>query len=319
MKRQYHDRVAASVRSLPMFHADTSTGVFAEQLVRATISELFRFEYAEMKYASGELLAIDTSVSDGAKEYSYLEIDHSGEAEIVADNATDLPLVDISGRNNIRVIKTIADAITYSTQDVRSAQMQGMFDIATEKAASAREAMDRKLNRLMRTGDGAAGLRGFVNHPGLNLLQAPTGTWATATSAQIVDDFNFAANASLIETDGVERPDTAVFPVAQWTRISTLPFDPAGGTTTVLEYLQKAHPNIRTWTDEWGLNDVGAGGTPSVMVYNRDRSKVRGVLPMPMRALPAIQKGLNFELGFELRYGGIIAPQPRSIVRLDGV
>jgi|GEM_PF-3452433 len=317
--RNYHDAVAASVKALPMFRADVSTGVFAEQLVRYTLQEVFRFEYAETKFASGELLTIDTGVSEGAKEYSYLELDHSGRAEIVADNATDLPLADISGRNNIRAIKTLGVAVTYSTQDVRTAQLQGRFDIATEKAQSAREAMDRLIDDLMRTGDGAAGLEGFTNHSGINVLQAPTGTWATATSAQIVDDFNFAANASLIETDGVESPDSAIFPVEQWTRISTLPFDPAGGTTTVLEYLQKAHPQINLWTWDYGLSTVGAGATPSVMVYNRDRTKVRGVVPMLMRALPAEQHMLNFKLGFETRYGGIIAPKPRSIVRLDGV
>jgi len=315
----YNDLICDSVRHLPMFRADVSTGVFAEQLVRYTLQEVFRFEYAETKFASGQLLAIDTGVAEGAKEYSYLELDHTGLAEIVADNATDLPYADVSGRNNIRQIKTLATAVTYSTQDVRSAQLQGRFDIATEKARSAREAMDRKIDDLMRTGDAVAALQGFTNLPGINVLPAPTGTWATATSAQIVNDFNFAANASLIETDGVESPNTAIFPVQQWTRISTLPFDPAGGTTTVLEYLQKAHPQINLWTWEFGLDSVSLTGGPSVMVYNRDRAKVRGIVPMLMRALPVEQHALNFKLAFETRYGGIIAPRPRSIVRLDGV
>ena len=317
--RKYHDAVAAGVKELPMFRTDVSTGIFAEQLVRYTLQEVFRFEYAQTKFASGELVQIDTGVAEGAKEYSYLELDHSGRAEIVADNATDIPYADISGRNNIRQIQTLAVGITYSTQDVRTAQLQGRFDIATEKAQSAREAMDRLIDDLMRTGDNAAGLEGFTNHSGINVVQAPTGTWATATSQQIVNDFNFAANASLIETDGVESPNTAIFPVEQWTRISTLPFDPAGGEATVLEYLKRAHPRISLWTWEYGLKEVGAGGTPAVMVYNRDRNKVRGIVPMLMRALPAEQDMLNFKLGFETRYGGIIAPKPRSIVRLDGV
>lgn len=317
--RNYHDAVAASVKALPMFHADASTGVFAEQLVRYTLQEVFRFQYAETKFANGELLDIDTGVSEGAKEYSYLELDGTGRAEIVADNATDIPLADISGRNNIRTIKTLAIGVTYSTQDVRTAQLQGRFDIATEKAQKAREGMDQLIDDLMRSGDAAAGLEGFTNHSGINVLQAPTGTWATATSAQIVEDFNLSANASLIETDGVESPNSAVFPVDQWARISTKPFDSAGGTTTVLQYLKMAHPQIDLWTWDYGLSTVGAGATPSVMVYNRDRTKVRGIVPMLMRALPAQQNELNFKLSFETRYGGVIAPKPRSIVRLDGV
>lgn len=311
--------VCDSVQHLPAFRADVKTGIFASQLVRATLAELFRFEFQETKYANGELINIVSNVNEGAKEFSYLELEHTGRADIVADNATDLPAADVDGRNNIRPIKTLATYVRYSTQDIRTARMQGMFDIATEKAQAAREAMDLKVDNLIRTGDGPTGLQGLTNHSGIIVTNAVNGSWGAATSADIVEDFTTAANTIMNQSDAVEVPDTAVFPVAQWTRISTLPFNSAGGDRTTLEYLQRAFPWITRWTWEAGLSTVSASNGPSVMIYRRDPRKVRAVMPMMMRAMPAEQRGLNIHLTFESRFGGVIAPRPRSILRLDGV
>lgn len=311
--------LASSVKHLPMFRADVKSGIFAEQLVRATLNELFRFEYFENKWISGELINISSNVSDGAKEYSFVEIGHTGRAKIVADNATDLPAAEVEGRNNIRPVKTVATYVTYSTQDVRTSRLQGLFDIATEKAQAAREAMDTTLNDLIRSGDAATGLLGVTNHPGITIANAVTGNWQTASAPQIVNDFTIAAKSIIDSTDGVEVPDTAVFDVASFTRISTLPFDPAGGTTTVLEYLQKAFPMINRWTWDAGMKDQSAAGGPAVLIYRKDQRRLRCVIPMMMRALPPEQRGLNFSLAFETRFGGVMSPRPKSILRLDGV
>lgn len=311
--------VCDSVPYMPMYRADVETGILAKQLVTVTLSELFRHEFPETKWVNGGLITLSTNIDEGAKEFSYVEMIHGGRAAIVADNATDLPAADVEGRNNLRKVHTVADYITYSTQDIRSARLQGLFDIASEKAVAAREAMDRTLNGLIRTGQENAGLRGITNAPGITVQNAITGTWSTATSVQIRDDFTAAATEAMDDTDGVEVPNTALFSVANWNRISTLPFDSASGPLTTLEFLQKAFPMITRWDWEHGLSTADQAGTgPAVLIYRNDPSRVRAVFPMMMRALPPQQVGLAFKLSFETRFGGVIVPKPRSVVRLDG-
>lgn len=312
-------RICDMVPHLDMFRADVETGILAKQLVTVTMMELFRHEFPATKWMNGGLITHNTSVDEGAMVYSYLESVGVGEADIVAPNATDLPMVDIQGRNNLRDIHTVAEAITYSTQDLRAARLQGVFDVATEKAANAREAMDRKLNRLIRTGSPTHGLFGTVNHPGIIVQNAATGSWQSATAAQIVADFSAAAKSPMDDSDAVEVPNTAIFDVASWTRISTLPFEPNGGNTTVLEYLQKAFPDITRWDWEPGLKNVSASGGPSCLVYDNNGRKQRAVFPMMMQALPPERKGLTFEIAFESRFGGVIMPRPKAMLRLDGV
>lgn len=308
-----------SIPRLDAFRGDTQTGVFAQQLVRATFRELFRFEYPETKWVNGGLIQLNTNTNEGAAEYSFVEMDHSGRAEIVADDATDIPLAEISGRNNLRTIKTLAVAVRYSRQDIRAARMQGLFDIAAEKAMSAREAHDRTMDDLIRTGDEAAGLFGMVNHPGIIVENAITGNWATATGEQIVADIREAINTITNASDGVEVPNTVLFPVEQWTLISTKVHLPNASDRTILSFLREAFPQIQRWDWEQGLKSVSATGGPSVFVYRNDPMRVRAVVPMMMQALPPQQTGLGFTLNFESRYGGVMAPRPRSILRLDGI
>jgi hypothetical protein len=312
-------RVVDAVPHLPMFRADVETGIYARQLVTVTLAELFRHEFPETKWMNGGLVTLSTNVDEGAKEYSYTELEHSGRADIVADNATDLPAAEVTGLNNLRNIVTVGDYVTYSTQDLRTARLQGMFDIATEKAIAAREAMDLTLNDLIRTGRETAGLRGITNAPGIIVQNAITGTWSAATAAQIVADFVAAAVVPMNDSDAVEVPDTALFSVANWTRVSTLQNSTASD-ITVLDYLKKAFPNITRWDWEPGLSTADAAGTgPSVLIYKNDPTRVRAVFPMMMRALPPEQSGLAFKLNFETRFGGVMVPRPRSILRLDGV
>lgn len=300
--------------------ADTEMGVAAQQLVIQTFSELFRFEHPERKWPNGGLIDISSEISEGAKSYAWIERETIGEAEIVADNADDLPMADVEGRNNVRGIKTLGIAIKYSSQDVRTARFEGVSDIVNDKVTAAKEGHDLKLDRLIRSGDPIAGLDGIANQPGIIVLPALVGSWASATPAQIIEDFRLAHNIIVDGSDGIEIPNTALFPVAIWTDILTKPRSTTGDSnSTVLTFLRAAFPNISRWDFDPGLRSAGTGGTPAALIYRKDRSRVRAVMPMMMTPRPPQERGLNFVINFESRFGGVMAPRPRSILRLEGI
>ena len=313
--------ICDSVARLDMFRGDTQNGLFAQQLVRATFRELFRFEYPETKWVNGGLIQLNTSINEGATEYSFVEKGNTGRAEIVADGATDLPFADSEGRNNLRGIKTVGCAVRYSRQDLRTARMQGLFDLASEKAQDAREAHDRTLDDLIRSGNAAAGLDGVVNQPGIIVANAVNGDWqnVATTGAEIVADITTAINTIMNGSTAVEVPNTVLFDVASWTLISTKVHLPAASDRTILSFLREAFPMIQRWDWEPGLSDVSAVGAASMLVYRNDPMRIRAVVPMLMQAVPPEQRGLSFILNFETRFGGVMTPKPRSVLRLDGV
>ena len=314
------DKVIASVPRLPMFHADDKSAIFAQHLVRFTFQELFRVEHEAAKWGTGELVPIVSNVHEGAQEVSYQEIESTGRAQIVADNATDLPRSDVKGKQNLIPVKTAGCSFEYSEQEIATAQMQGQYDIAIEKAQAAREAHDFSIHEWVRDGIPTAGLHGMTNAPGVLVMPAITGAWASATAVQIVADFSAAANAIINLSRGIERPNTAVFPTAAFTRISTMVFDTGNSSNvTVLDWLKKAYPEIATWTDEAGLDTAGTAGTSAVMIFRKDATKARVVMPLIMKVSPPQQKGFTFIVPVRSRFAGVMAPKPRSICRLENI
>jgi len=87
----------------------------------------------------------------------------------------------------------------------------------------------------------------------------------------------------------------------------------------VLDFLKRSHPNITLWTPDAGLNTAGDAGDAAVMLYSRDRTRVRGLMPLALRPLPLEQHGLVAKMVFESRYAGLAVPRPKSIAKISGV
>lgn len=316
----------AMVRDME-FHADTvgaayrkddPDGLFAQQLVRQTYAELFRFLYPERKWINDGLININTQINDGAQSYAYTEIEQTGEAEIISSNATDLPMADISGRNNILAIQQYGIACQYTTQDIRTARFNGTFDIVTEKVAAAREGHDRRLNRDIVNGVPAHNLRGVLQQPGIIIQAATTGAWTEATDPElIVNDVRTAINFVFDDSDGVEQVDHAIYAPAAWSLLNRRM--ETGTDRTIMETLRGAFPQVRRWDYDPELATAGPGGTRTSVYYKNSADRMRVVMPMMMRPLPVQMKGLAFVLNFESRFGGVMTPKPRSVLEQTGI
>jgi len=242
----------------------------------------------------------------------------SGRAGLIGPQADDVPAAEISGARTIRPIHAYGIYLTYSRKDLRRAAVQGMFDVASEKAAAAREGHDETLDDLIRSGDQSIGLYGMINHPGIQIENAATSNWQSATAVQIVAAFTAAVTAMMNSTDGVVVPNSVLFDVATYTRITTLQNSTASD-ITVMDYLKKSFPMITSWDWEPGLKTGAADGGPCCLVYRKDRSRQRVILPMSLRAYPPEQRGFNFRIYLESEFGGVMMPKPRDVKRIDGV
>jgi hypothetical protein len=298
---------------------DDAQSAYAQHLVTATLQELFRFQYRQTPWASGELISISSNMDAGAASVAWMSLGDVGGADLVADNATELPTADLQGSLNINKAHTISTSIVYSTQELRQSNMQAMFDLANEKARSARQAHDRKLDELIRLGSSAHSILGVTNAPGSWHVTATTGNWGTsATAVQIVADFIEAYSTMFDGTGGVEEPDTCVMASSVYVRLATLQNSVASD-KPVLGYLKEAFPNITLWKSDAGLNAAGNDGGPAMMLYSRDSSKLKALMPLMFSPLPLQQEGLVFKMAFESRFAGIATPRPKSILKLSNI
>lgn len=298
---------------------DAGEAIFSRMLTEQTLGVLFRHEYAPAKWLNEGFISIDTSLHPGTEEYGYEEITDVGEARIVSPDADDVPTVNIKGERTVQIVKTIAAGFLYSRQEARKAQLQGSFNLVQEKGRVAREAIDRLLNRLIPFGDAAQGLIGLLRAPGILVRTAANGPWTAGSDPlDVLSDFSAAVTDMITGSGGVEVPNTAVFPLATLRMLETLPFSTLDG-TPVLDLIQRYHPFITTWEWDTQMDTAGFDGGPAIAIFSDDPSKVRGIMPMGMTPIPEQEQGFITKVGIELRWGGIIAPRPRSVLLLQGV
>jgi hypothetical protein len=302
---------------------DSQAAWAVQHLVTETLAEVFRHEFEAMKFVNQGLVPWDFGVNPGALSVGWYDLTHnSGNGDgIVADDADDVPIVDLQGSFNINKTVTVALAFKYSRQDIRVADMQGKFGLIAEKSSATREEHDRRINNLVRNGSNDGTFPGLYRFPGISVALPTTGNWAAALAGQIETDFNAAVTTMLTNTKGVHEPNTALFPIAVHRRISTLRSSTSSD-ISVLEYLQKTNPFITRWDWEDGLlgqADSGSVTANSALIYKNDPSIVRAVMPQRLVPLPPQEKGLCITVAMESRYGGLVVPKPMAICRIDGV
>ncbi len=195
-------KVPKSIREV---HRDASPSMYAATMVRQTLGEFFRHEYPELKWINGGFIPIDESLAEGTSAFEWQEMGVVGDADFIADDATDIPRADVFGATNLGRARTIATHFRYNRQEIASSRLLGNgINLISEKSAAARLVMDSRLNRTIALGRPELGFAGALNAPGINVDAATVGNWATtATAAQIVSDFTAAWTAQLVATNGV--------------------------------------------------------------------------------------------------------------------
>lgn len=299
--------------------ADASPSLYAATMVRQTLSEFFRHEYPELKWINGGLVYIDESLPEGTSTFEWQEMGVVGEADYVADDATDIPRADIFGQINVGRAKSIATHFRYNRQEIATSKLMGNgINLVTEKSAAARLVMDSRLNRSIALGRPEVGHAGVLNAPGIAVDAATTGNWLSATAAQIVADFTTAWTAQFQATNGLLVADTAVMPIEIYTRLSTLQ-NSVSSDLTVLEYLQKTAPQIKRW--EWDplMSTASPAGGRAMLLYRNDRTVARALIPKVFEFLPEQESALSIKIIGYCRFAGVIAPKPLGMLLLTGI
>jgi hypothetical protein len=312
------------------FQLDANTELFFQRELEVVESQLYNVKYPNLK--ARQLIPPAFNYPRGTEQITYKQYDMLGMAKIVANYATDFPRVSLKGKRFTSPVKRLADSYAYSIDDIEAAAM-AQVPLDQMEAMAAKRAIDQLENKIAYFGDTDTGLPGLftnVNIPS-NLVTAdgdttidPNGTqWISKAPSQIIRDFGAAITAMRDLTNGVELPDTALFPIAQLSYIATTPVSQQAPTVMILDVLKKAHPYIGVWDDLIELKTAGpdVGGSPSAMfvIYNRNPINLRMPIPWDFDQFPAQQKGLEYEIPCSEKVGGTIVSYPLSISFTYGI
>lgn len=173
-------------------------------------------------------------------------------------------------------------------------------------------------------GDSALGLSGLVNASVVtNTSNAVTGTWSTATPAQILADVNELLNSVWAASAFAVCPDELRLPPVQYSQLVSTLISQAGN-ISVLEFLRNnslsnsinGRPlNIQPL--KW-LTGRGAAGKDRMIAYTNDMERVRFPL-VPLQRTPLEYRGIHQLTTYFGRLGGVEFVYPETIGYRDGV
>ena len=298
---------------------DANESMFFARQLEAIKAQTYDVKRANLNAL--QLMPVSTDVPEGATTITYRQYDTVGMAKVIANYANDLPRADVTGKEFTSNIRSIGNAFGYNTQEIRSAIFAGV-NLPARKAMAATRAHQEKINALAFTGDADHGLPGLIsntNVPEVTLAADGTGsskTFASKTADKIVRDVNSLINKIISQSKGVHRATEVWMPVEQYALIATTQNSTASD-TTILAFLQQVHPGI-TFRQVVELDGAGAGGTDRMYAIENSRDNWAIEIPMMMKMYSPQQKGLEFEVPVESRFGGVIIEYPLALVFCDG-
>lgn len=260
-------------------------------------------------------------IPDWATSHRYKMYEVTGQAKVIGHDTTELPIVNVVGREVQRNIKSIGVKFEWTVDEIKAASATGtpLDDFTVMSAMSAAE---READSLLAIGNTAYGIEGLLNHTGIPSTTAETKaatgtTWAVATAEEIIADVRKllselrAALAHASTSGGMDMPAfdrfTILMPTANYTRISTLPRSD-NSDTTVLQWLLQNIPYIEA-IEEWSFCD-NVGGQTEILAYPRNPLCVGGILNQEFTQHAPQARDLKIQVPCQMKCGGTLVRYP---------
>ena len=297
---------------------DANEGIFFARQLEAIKSRAY--DVKRPKLSALEVLPVSTETPEGASTIAYRQYDSVGAAQIIANYANDLPRADVTGKEFTSPVRGIGIGYGYNLQEIRAAQMTGT-PLSEKKMRAAMRSHEELINRLAWFGDTEHGLPGFLTNPNIpayTVTADGTGSsklWVNKTADQIIRDVNGIINQVRTQSKDIHRANTVLMPLEQYAYISSAPRSSTTD-TTILSFLQANNPGV---TFRAVLELDGVGGLDKMIAGEFSADNLSLEIPMAFRQYSPQQKGLEFEIPCESRFGGVIVYYPMALAVADSI
>jgi hypothetical protein len=310
--KQFVDAAKQAIADLGLKLDAVQTMAFARQL-EVIESTMYEVEYPALKARS--FLPVKNSFPAGARTITYRMWNRITTAKLLADGgAGDLPKVMAFGSEHSHNTAGFGNHYSYTVQDIREAAMLGMpVDTALQQAAV--EGHEIAIDNCAAFGIPEVGMPGFVNHPNVPIVTLTTGTWASATTDQILEDLRMLAQSVVTRTLQSRAPNAMILPTELY-GILQRPVGADYGSTIMSVFLAK-NPYIKT-IDQWvKLDTAGADAGPRIICYEKNPMLLELQVLLEFTQHAPQLNDLEFKVICESRVGGFVLRNPYSMSYAD--
>jgi hypothetical protein len=284
-------------------------------------------DHAEIQFP--DLMYVDTSSDQWASNVTYFSMDYEGQAQWFAAAAQDMPYAESSRAKHEVPIHMAGIGYTYNLEELMQAMMVPGLSLTSDRASAAREAANRFVETVAKTGDTTKTWQGLYNQTGPGTTGAAS-AWVGAngrlnsgiTAAIILSETNAILNLVFADTQISFFADTLLLPPAVFGALASTPRSDTSD-TTLLEYIRMA--NVYTASTNMpltikagiGLNSIDSG---KAIAYQNHPKVVRLHYPMMHQFLEPYQIGpVIFSVPGILRIGGVEVKRNKAMRYLTGL
>lgn len=285
---------------------------FARQLEfiqQQVLQELF----APLKFR--QLFPILEMNNAGYRSHTYRVNEMQGFAEVMGTEASDVPYVNLSGKEVITQVKSLGVGYRITQQELASANLVGL-PLAQRNVMAARRAMEQLMNDISLTGLPAYNLLGLLTNPDIPIGNVPNGVggnpqWSTKTPDEILKDINDAISEPYENSKGNHKVDTILLPIAQYELIRQTARS-ANSDTTILQYVQRNNPGV-VFIDVPQLDGAGTAGVDVMIAYSRNPVNLEYVIGIEQQFLEPQLRGMAIAVPSWASTAGLVVKYPLSL------
>ncbi len=317
----HSDRFGKLPKSMRM---DTATGLFEQQL-QHVMAQSYDRPYQGLQGRG--LMTAASGIAAGAETVVQRGFDISGSAELVVNDARDIPRVSLQATQDTSRIVGLACKWRLNYSELLNAAMANV-DLDGKGMAAAMEVQQREIDNLITLGDAEYNILGMLNYP----VKAPAAAGAgvelftTAAPAAMIAAWNGAATAAQIlndwgileasfRADNIHWPTDCLLGSTTYGRLNTLTVV-AGSTKTVLDTLKERYPGIN-FQATWRCDGAGVGAVERAVLYARGPNVMESIISLEPVNLPPVWDGFGWETVTYSRCGGTQAADTTGIVYID--
>lgn len=186
-------------------------GNYLHRELEQSMNVLLEKRYRTLYYENGTICPVIPDLEAGAAEVVMETLREVGDADIIADGAVDIPIVDVSTEEDRYKIVMVASALGFTFQQER-AERKARKPIRERKQSKVRRAIAEKHNRIGAFGDARIGFTGFLNNANVTLDDSSFNFFTATNNDTIVQFFVDTMQAVYTASNSVEEVNEVILP-----------------------------------------------------------------------------------------------------------
>ncbi|HEX6836043.1 MAG TPA: major capsid family protein, partial [Polyangia bacterium] len=299
LKRDQEKEIATLIKAQGRFDAGETAFIVRELL--AIKAALYNVEYPKLKAL--QVFPVASDVQPYAESIAYQGFDQVGHAKIIANDAKDLPRVDVQKGEVQTPVRTLGAEYGYSWLDLQRAAVMRV-PLSTLRAMTARNMIAVGVDDVSAGGDTDSGMVGALSSS-LITPGAATGNWSGLTASQIYTDLTTPIINIRTNTKGLHDVTDILLPESSYAYIAATPWSTTNASNvTILGFLLGNYPGLRV-TPWYKLETAGASSVKRMMHFDRNPAVIEVQLPLDFYELPPQAQGLAMNIPCIARAGGV--------------